>query len=95
VMLVLVAGIFVWGRLANDDRGAMLLTAAWFAAVLIGAAVQARRLASADPARSGELADSITPLPSASILSASRNLRTTCSGVCLVRFSVIVLARPS
>jgi hypothetical protein len=35
------------------------------------------------------------PLPSASIPSASRNLRMTCSGVCLVRFNVIVLARPS
>lgn len=33
VMLVLVAGIFFWGRLAADDRTAMLLTAAWFAVV--------------------------------------------------------------
>lgn len=31
---VLVAGVVLWGRLANDDRTAMLLTAGWFAVVL-------------------------------------------------------------
>ena len=34
VMVVLVAGVFFWGRVANDDRVAMLLTALWFGAVL-------------------------------------------------------------
>ena len=43
VMLVLVAGIFVWGRLANDDRTAALLTAAWFAIVLAAGAFLTRR----------------------------------------------------
>ncbi len=46
VMLVLVAGIFVWGRLAANDRDAMLFTAAWFAVVLAGAVVLTRRRAS-------------------------------------------------
>lgn len=46
VMLVLVAGIFVWGRLAGDDRSAMLLTGAWFAVVLVAAALLTRRHAS-------------------------------------------------
>ena len=43
VMLVLVAGIFVWGRLANDDRTAMALTGAWFALVLVAGALLTRR----------------------------------------------------
>lgn len=42
VMLVLVAGVFVLGRLAEDDRTAMLFTAAWFAAVLAGGIVLTR-----------------------------------------------------
>ncbi len=46
VMLVLVAGIFVWGRLADDDRTAGLLTAAWFAIVLVAGASLTRRRAS-------------------------------------------------
>ncbi len=36
VMVVLVAGVFFWGRVANDDRVAMLLTALWFGVVLAG-----------------------------------------------------------
>ncbi len=43
VMLVLLAGIFGWGRLAGDDRAAMLLTAGWFAIVLLGGALLTRR----------------------------------------------------
>lgn len=46
VMLVLLTGIFFWGRLADDDRTAMLLTAAWFAVVLIVGALVARKRAS-------------------------------------------------
>jgi hypothetical protein len=42
MILVLVAGIFVWGRIANDDRTAMLLTALWFALVLVAAVVLTR-----------------------------------------------------
>lgn len=43
VMLVLVAGIFLWGRLANDDRTAMVLTGAWFAVVLVAAVLLTRK----------------------------------------------------
>jgi hypothetical protein len=43
VMLVLMAGIFVWGRLAENDRTAMLLTAAWFAIVLVAGALLTRK----------------------------------------------------
>lgn len=43
VMLVLVAGILVWGRLADDDRAAMLLTGAWFAIVLVAGALLTRK----------------------------------------------------
>jgi len=46
MMLVLVLGIFVSGRLAADDRAAMLLTAVWFAVVLVGGLVLTRRRAS-------------------------------------------------
>ena len=49
VMLVLVAGIFVWGRLADDDRTAALLTAAWFAIVLVAGALLTRRRTSLRP----------------------------------------------
>lgn len=45
MMLVLVLGIFVGGRLADDDRAAMLLTAVWFAVVLVGGIVLTRRRA--------------------------------------------------
>ncbi len=43
VMLVLVAGIIFWGRLAGDDRTAMLLTGAWFAIVLVGGVLLTRK----------------------------------------------------
>ncbi len=43
VIIVLVAGVFVWGRLAATETVAMVLTGAWFLAVLVGAAVLARR----------------------------------------------------
>ena len=43
MMLVLVAGIFAWGRLAADDRAAMLLTGAWFAVVFVAAFLLTRR----------------------------------------------------
>ncbi len=43
VMLVMVAGIFVFGRLADDDRTAMLYTGAWFGVVLIGGALLTRQ----------------------------------------------------
>jgi hypothetical protein len=36
VVAVLVAGVFFWGRVANDDRLAMLFTTLWFGAVLAG-----------------------------------------------------------
>lgn len=37
------AGIFVFGRLANDDRTAMVLTTAWFGVVLVGGFLLTRR----------------------------------------------------
>jgi hypothetical protein len=36
VVAVLVAGVIFWGRVANDDRLAMLFTSLWFGAVLAG-----------------------------------------------------------
>lgn len=36
VVVVLVAGVFFWGGVANDDRTAMFLTTLWFGAVLVG-----------------------------------------------------------
>lgn len=35
VVIVMIAGIFFFGRLADDDRAAMAMTAGWFAVVLI------------------------------------------------------------
>jgi Electron transfer DM13 len=43
VAVLLVAGIFVFGRLADDAGVAMVLTAAWFGAVFVGAALVALR----------------------------------------------------
>jgi len=42
VMVVMVAGIFFWGRLADDDRTAMLLTAAWVAVVAVAGVLLTR-----------------------------------------------------
>lgn len=43
VIVALVIGVFVLGRIAADDRSAMLLTAAWFAAVGALGLLAARR----------------------------------------------------
>ncbi|MGH2806126.1 MAG: DM13 domain-containing protein [Actinomycetota bacterium] len=42
IAIVLIAGVFVLGRLAATDRAALLFTAVWFLAVLIGGIVIAR-----------------------------------------------------
>lgn len=39
---VLVAGVVLWGRVANDDRTAMLLTAVWFVVVLVAGLLVSR-----------------------------------------------------
>jgi len=43
VMVALVIGVFVLGRIAADDRTAMLLTAVWFGVVGAGGLLAARR----------------------------------------------------
>ena len=43
ILAVLTFGVFAMGRLANNDQVAMLLTALWFGAVLIGGYMLVRR----------------------------------------------------
>ncbi|MGH2827870.1 MAG: hypothetical protein ACRDKF_12980, partial [Actinomycetota bacterium] len=43
VLVVLVAGVFLWGRVADDDRTAMILTTVWFGLVLVGGYLATRR----------------------------------------------------
>lgn len=43
MVVLLVAGIFFWGRVASDDRAATLLTALWFGVVFIGGFLATRR----------------------------------------------------
>ena len=43
VFVVLVSGVFLWGRVADDDRTAMIMTTVWFGLVLVGGYLATRR----------------------------------------------------